>query len=63
VLESKYILISQMNYVDPELEIDNPSDPIHAGQIFAEMLGAACHPEFFDHADVEVCSPPSALLM
>jgi hypothetical protein len=52
-----------MNYVDPELEIDNPSDPIHAGQIFAEMLGAACHPEFFDHADVEVCSPPSALLM
>lgn len=26
---------------------------IHAGQIFAEMLGAVCHPEFFDYTDLE----------
>lgn len=31
-----------------------PDQTIHSGQIFAEMLGAACHPEFFDHGDVEV---------
>jgi hypothetical protein len=30
---------------------------IHAGQIFAEMLGAVCHPEFFDCTDVEVYTP------
>jgi hypothetical protein len=30
---------------------------IHAGQIFAEMLGAVCHPEFFDCTDVEVHTP------
>jgi hypothetical protein len=32
-------------------------DSIHAGQIFAEMLGAVCHPDFFIHADVEVPPP------
>ena len=26
---------------------------IHLGQIFAEMLGTVCHPEFFDHTDLE----------
>ena len=31
-------------------------DSIHSGQIFAEMLGAVCHPEFFEHSDVEVSS-------
>ena len=36
------------------LDIGNSEDSIYAGQIFAEMLGAACHPEFFDHTDVEV---------
>jgi hypothetical protein len=38
------------------VELDNPGDPIHAGQIFAEMLGAVCHPEFFNHTEIEV--PP-----
>ena len=33
-----------------------PDEPIHAGQILAEMLGAVCHPEFFIHSDVEVFS-------
>jgi len=32
-------------------------DAIHAGQIFAEMLGAVYNPEFFDHVDVEVSLP------
>jgi hypothetical protein len=27
---------------------------INAGQIFAEMLGAVCHPEFFNYSDLEV---------
>src|SRR5208282_3542023 len=35
-------------------EIDDPNAPIHAGQVFAEMLGAVSHPEFFDHTDLEV---------
>ena len=29
------------------------NDSIHSGQIFAEMLGSVCHPEFFDHTDTE----------
>ena len=33
-------------------EIDS-DDSIHSGQIFAEMLGAVCHPEFFDHTSLE----------
>ena len=33
-------------------------DSIHSGQIFAEMLGAVNHPEFFDHSDVEVLPLP-----
>ena len=39
-----------------------PEHSIHAGQIFAEMLGAVNHPEFFNHNDVEVSrasSPPN----
>lgn len=39
-------------------EIDDADDSIHAGQVFAEMLGAVCHPEFFDHIDLEVPYPP-----
>lgn len=35
-------------------EVDDPDDSIHAGQVFAEMLGAVCHPEFFDYCDLEV---------
>lgn len=31
-----------------------PENFIHSGQVFAEMLGAACHPEFFNNIDVEV---------
>ena len=35
-------------------EINDPDDSIYAGQIFAEMLGAVCHPEFFNYTDLEV---------
>lgn len=28
------------------MDIDSTDDPIHAGQIFAEMLVAISHPEF-----------------
>jgi hypothetical protein len=35
-------------------QIDDQEHSIHAGQVFAEMLGAVCHPEFFDHTDQEV---------
>jgi hypothetical protein len=30
-------------------QINDPDDSFHAGQIFTEMLGAVCHPEFFNH--------------
>jgi hypothetical protein len=34
--------------------ISDPNDTIHAGQVFAEMLGAVCQAEFFQHTDIEV---------
>ena len=40
---------------DPEYISElGPENSIHSVQIFAEMLGAACHPEFFNNSDVEV---------
>jgi hypothetical protein len=40
-----------------DLTTKSPSKQIHAAQIFAEMLGAVCHPEFFDCTDMEVRTP------
>jgi hypothetical protein len=36
------------------MDIDSTDDPIHAGQIFAEMLVAVSHPEF-NFLEQEVC--------
>ena len=37
-----------------EMDIESTDDPIHAGQIFAEMLVAISHPEF-NSLEQEVC--------
>jgi hypothetical protein len=42
--------------IEKQYSVDD-GHPIHAAQIFAEMLAAACHPEFFDHTDIEVWIP------
>jgi hypothetical protein len=42
------------------IEIDDPDDSIHVCQVFTEMLGATCHPEFFEHADLKVTHPSQA---
>lgn len=43
------------NVKDPDYISElGPENSIHSGQIFAEMLGAVCHPEFFNNTDVEV---------
>lgn len=52
-LEAKRFFKSQTkNGVEHISEVTG--DSIHSGQIFAEMLGAVCHPEFFEFSDVEV---------
>ena len=33
------------------------SSPVDTAQVFAEMLTAVCHPEFFDHTELEVYAP------
>ena len=37
-----------------EDEITDLNHPVFAGQIFAEMLGAICHPEFYEYTNQEV---------
>jgi len=39
-----------------EEEITDLNHPVFAGQIFAEMLGAICHEEFYRYSDQEARS-------
>lgn len=55
-LEAKRFFKTQIND-GLECISEVTSDSIHSGQIFAEMLGAVNHPEFFEYSDIEVYLP------
>lgn len=53
-LEAKRFFKTKKTKKGGEQASEVRGNSIHAAQIFAEMLGAVCHPEFFDCVDMEV---------
>jgi phosphotransferase system glucose/maltose/N-acetylglucosamine-specific IIC component len=61
--QAKRFFKQQKSKIEEE-EITNLEHPVFAGQIFAEMLGAVAHPEFYLYSQQEVRSllPSTSLL-
>jgi len=51
--QAKRFFKEQKSKIEEE-EITNLEHPVFAGQIFAEMLGAVAHPEFYLYSQQEV---------
>ena len=51
--QAKRFFKQQKSKIEEE-EITNLEHPVFAGQIFAEMLGAVAHPEFYLYSQQEV---------